>query len=146
MRKFAPLFLLLPLVALGVYACDEVENPLDTESQASETPLFAPGGNKGPMPKIYYLNYSTDGSCDEAWTAEGNLESYSTITPVGSGSCHVEIETTFDISDCAPVATAHGADSYVVVDTMEDTELWVWIEARAGGNPDQDFSLILACP
>jgi hypothetical protein len=129
----------------GPVASYEVDNPLDTESQASETPLFAPGGNKGPMPKIYYLNYRTDGSC--AGTAAGNLELYSTITPVGSISdCHVEIETTFDISDCAPVATARGADSYVVVDTMDDTVLWVWIEARAGGNPDQDISLILACP
>jgi len=51
MKRAALALLVVPLVALWLYGCDKAENPLETQSQVSETALFAPGGGKvKPLP------------------------------------------------------------------------------------------------
>ena len=49
MKRPTLLLLFVPLVAIAMYGCEQSENPLETESQASETPLYAPGGGAGKV-------------------------------------------------------------------------------------------------
>lgn len=46
MKRATLLLFLVPLLAIGLHGCEQTENPLETESQVSQTPLYAPGGGK----------------------------------------------------------------------------------------------------
>jgi hypothetical protein len=48
MKRAALVLLVVPLIALWLYGCDQADNPLETQTTEStatgDTPLFAPGG------------------------------------------------------------------------------------------------------
>jgi hypothetical protein len=165
MKRAALALLVVPLVAFWLYGCDKAENPLDTKSQVSETPLFAPGGKVKPMPLptgcqdlqvAKYIVASGEWECrnDETGGAGGGPTTYFAYHRIGStgawettassgitvskqGPLSDDWKIVFptDVSDCAVVI-----NSEAETDTFERSGTTLWTIFG-----EAEFNLIAVC-
>ena len=168
MKRAALALLVVPLVALWLYGCDKAENPLEAETQASETALFAPGGGKvkpKPLPTgcldLQVAKYDLDSGewlCDndETSSAGGGPAVYSiyklAATPDFHASPGVSLREEFtnwivtfpvDVENCAIVALSQEAsqgDGQLIRSAYNDPKQVVF------DNSLTTFSLIVSCP